>query len=38
MSLADNKRSVFTTIGSYNSLMEEGNELLKTDPSLCDPL
>jgi len=31
MSLADNKRSVFTTIGSYNSLMEQGNDLFKTD-------
>lgn len=31
MSLADNKRSVFTTIGSYNSLMEQGKPSLQTD-------
>ena len=31
MSLADKKRSVFTTIGSYNSLMEQGNDVLQTD-------
>jgi hypothetical protein len=31
MSLADNKRSVFTTIGSYNSLMEQGNAPRQTD-------
>ena len=31
MSLADNKRSIFTTIGSYNSLMEQGDGLLQTD-------
>ena len=31
MSLADNKRSVFTTIGSYNSLMQQGKPSLQTD-------
>ena len=31
MSLADKKRSVFTTIGSYNSLMEQGDGILQTD-------
>ena len=31
MSLADQKRSVFTTIGSYNSLMEQGDGILQTD-------
>jgi hypothetical protein len=31
MSLADKKRSVFTTIGSYNSLMEQGEDVLQTD-------
>ena len=31
MSLADQKRSVFTTIGSYNSLMEQGETALQTD-------
>jgi len=31
MSLADQKRSVFTTIGSYNSLMEQGEDILQTD-------
>jgi hypothetical protein len=31
MSLADNKRSVFTTIGSYNSLMEQGKAPRQTD-------
>lgn len=31
MSLADQKRSVFTTIGSYNSLMEQGEGILQTD-------
>lgn len=31
MSLADQKRSVFTTIGSYNSLMEQGKSTLQTD-------
>lgn len=31
MSLGDNKRSVFTTIGSYNSLMEQGDSLLQTN-------
>lgn len=31
MSLADQKRSVFTTIGSYNSLMEQGENALQTD-------
>ena len=31
MSLADKKRGVFTTIGSYTSLMEQGDELLQTD-------
>lgn len=31
MSLADNKRNVFTTIGSYTSLMEESKKPLQTD-------
>ena len=31
MSLADNKRNVFVTIGSYNSLMQEGNMPKQTD-------
>jgi hypothetical protein len=31
MSLADNKRSIFTTIGSYSSLMQEGKPKLQTD-------
>jgi len=31
MSLADNKRSVFTTIGSYTSLIQEGKPSLQTD-------
>jgi len=31
MSLADNKRSIFTTIGSYNSLMEQGDKIRQTD-------
>ena len=31
MSLADQKRSVFTTIGSYTSLMEQGENALQTD-------
>jgi len=31
MSLADNKRNVFTTIGSYTSLMEQGKNPLQTD-------
>jgi len=31
MSLADKKRSVFTTIGSYTSLMEQDDKLLQTD-------
>jgi len=31
MSLADQKRSVFTIIGSYNSLMEQGEDILQTD-------
>jgi len=31
MSLADDKRSVFTTIGSYNSLMEQGKSPKQTD-------
>ena len=31
MSLADNKRSVFTTIGSYTSLLQEGTPPLQTD-------
>jgi len=31
MGLADDKRSVFTTIGSYNSLMQEGNAPKQTD-------
>jgi len=31
MSLADNKRSIFTTIGSYSSLMQEGKPTLQTD-------
>ena len=31
MSLADKKRDVFTTIGSYNSLMEQGEAALQTD-------
>jgi len=31
MSLADKKRSVFTTIGSYTSLMQEGKQLRQTD-------
>lgn len=31
MGLADDKRSVFTTIGSYNSLMEQGDAPKQTD-------
>jgi len=31
MSLADQKRSVFTTIGSYTSLIEQGDTALQTD-------
>jgi len=31
MSLADKKRGVFTTIGSYNSLMQQGKPQLQTD-------
>lgn len=31
MSLADNKRNVFTTIGAYNSLMHEGKQAQQTD-------
>lgn len=31
MSLADQKRNIFTTIGSYNSLMEQGDNVLQTD-------
>ena len=31
MSLADNKRNIFTTIGSYTSLMEQGENPLQTD-------
>jgi len=31
MSLADNKRSVFTTIGSYNSLNQQGKSPSQTD-------
>jgi len=31
MSLADNKRGVFTTIGSYSSLIKEGKPPLQTD-------
>jgi hypothetical protein len=31
MSLADKKRNVFTTIGSYTSLMEQGKDALQTD-------
>ena len=31
MSLADDKRSVFTTIGSYNSLIQEGDPPAQTD-------
>lgn len=31
MSLADNKRNVFTTIGSYTSLMQEAENPLQTD-------
>lgn len=31
MSLADNKRNIFTTIGSYTSLMEEGKQPIQTD-------
>ena len=31
MSLADNKRNIFTTIGSYTSLMEETKKPLQTD-------
>ena len=31
MSLADNKRSIFTTIGSYSSLIEEGKRPRQSD-------
>lgn len=31
MSLADQKRNIFTTIGSYNSLMEQDDNILQTD-------
>jgi len=31
MSLADNKRSVFNTIGAYTSLMEQGDAIRQTD-------
>jgi hypothetical protein len=31
MSLADQKRRIFTTIGSYNSLMEQGDGISQTD-------
>jgi len=31
MSLADNKRSIFTTIGSYTSLMKQSDKIRQTD-------